>query len=163
MLTDLAPNTDADADTGEQVCRWCRECGLAAIATHTGYPTLTTDNAIGAVILPRALGCALRGLFADDIPLFRDRLWGNHIALVVPGPGRISAMIAGLLTAHAGAVIPHGTRVVLPRTLTASQTEESWVTAPTPDSLIPSLQLPVVLMRELIDPNLHSHSLTSRP
>lgn len=83
------------------------------------------------------------------------------MALVVSG-GRISPPIAGLLTAHAVVVFPPGTRVLLPRTLIASETEESWVNAPRRGGVIPSLQLMLALIRECVDPTLHPQAPTSR-
>ncbi|NQE93804.1 hypothetical protein [Nocardia terpenica] len=159
MSIDVDPDTDTDA--GEQLCRWYRECGLAPVAVHGGLPTLTADSSVGAVMMPGALSRAVCGLLAAEIPVFRERLWGNHVALVVPGPGRISATIAGLLAAHAVAVLPHGTRVLLPRTLTALETEESWINAPAPGGVIPSLQLLLALIRECVDPALHTEAPAS--
>ncbi|ATL70047.1 hypothetical protein [Nocardia terpenica] len=159
MSIDVDPDTATDA--GQQLCRWYRECGLATVAVHGGLPTLTADASLGAVMMPGTLSRAVCGLLADEIPVFRERLWSNHVALVVPGPDRISPLITGLLTAHAVAVLPHGTRVLLPRTLTALETEESWINAPAPGGLIPSLQLLLALIRECVDPALHTEAPAS--
>ncbi|KZM75525.1 hypothetical protein [Nocardia terpenica] len=151
---------DTNADAAEQVCQWYRGCGLASVAVHDGSPKLTTDASLGAVMMPGTLSRAVCGLLAAEIPEFCDRLWGNHVALVVPGPDRISPPSTELLTAHAVAVIPHGTRVLLPRTLTAAETEESWVNAPAPGGVVPSLQLLLALIRECV-PALRTQAPTS--
>lgn len=86
MSIDLDPNTDTDAG---ELCRWYRDCGLGPVAVHDGLPKLTTDASVGAVMMPGTLSHAVRGLLADEIPLFRDRLWGNTWRWSCPEAGSV--------------------------------------------------------------------------
>ncbi|QIS09822.1 hypothetical protein [Nocardia arthritidis] len=161
MPADPNPTPDFTGDV-EDLCRWYRQCGLTTAAWVDGYPKLETDASIGAILMPGAVSRATRALLTADIPVFQDRLWGHHVALVAPDPRRrISPGTRKLLRAHAVIVLPPRTRLLLPRKLSQQGAEEFWVTAPAPApaNSIPSMQLMLALIRECVDPHLKARTL----